>query len=72
MSEECAENVIEISNDYELTAYLSHNRLQVWMTVVGGIVSLGLIAAITFLSWKFSNPRLMWFLLLPTICYTLC
>lgn len=68
--EERVDSGMEINNDYELTAYLSHNKLQIWMTIVGGFVSLALVASITFLTWKFGNQKLIWFLILPAVCYT--
>ena len=60
---------IDINNDLELEGYRTYTKLQICMTIIGGIVSLGLIASVTFLTWHFNKPVLTWFLVLPAINY---
>lgn len=72
MSEdERIEEGIEINSDLELEGYRTYNRLQIWMTIMCGLVALGIVASVTFLTWHFNKPTLMWFLILSVLIYDL-
>lgn len=67
--EETVEVGLTVENQYELSAYKSYNRMQMVATLSACLVDLAMVAAITFLAWHFGNQKLIWFMLLPALCY---
>lgn len=67
--EETVEVGLKVENQYELSAYKSYNRMQIVVTWASCLAELAMVAAITFLAWHFDNKNLVWFMLLPALCY---
>lgn len=49
--------------------YKEYAKHQIWITALLVLFSVAFIGSITFLTWHFNNPKLMFWYLVPALCY---